>query len=116
MVQNPFIEHMSGLTPDPKKRSFLLPPGCKDLIDVLNGPPSKPSLVKINGKISAPEVRVTDEEGRQIGIMRLAVALQLAKSRGLDLIEIAPTAKPPVCRLIDYGKFRHEQQKKKKKS
>jgi len=109
---------MSSLTPDPKKRSYLLPPGCKDLIDVLNGPPSKLSLgvgVKINGKITAPEVRMIDEAGRQIGIMRIADALQLAKSKGLDLVEIAPTAKPPVCRLIDYGKFQHEMSKQKKK-
>src|SRR5262249_42012724 len=109
---------MSNLAPDPKKRSYLLPPGCKDIIDVLNGPKPKPSLglpVEINGKISAPEVRVIDEQGHQIGIMRLLDALELAKSKEIDFVEIAPAARPPVCRLVDYGKFRHEQQQKKKK-
>ena len=104
--------------PNPKKRGYLLPPGCKDLIDVLNGASPKPFLgtaAKVNGKISAPEVRVIEYRGRQYGIMRLSDALRLAKSKGIDLVEIAPTAKPPVCCLIDYGKFRHQQQKKKKK-
>jgi len=118
---------VSSLTPDPKKRSYLLPPGCKDLGDVLKSAQAKVSAgisakakaksihVKVNGKISAPEVRVIDEEGGQIGIMRLRDALELAKSKGLDLAEIAPTAKPPVCRLIDHGKFRYEKEKRKKK-
>jgi translation initiation factor IF-3 len=109
---------MSGITPNPKKRGYLLPPGCKDLIHVLEGAPAKPSLgdgLRINGKIKAREVRVVDERGRQHGPMSLSDALNLAKSQNVDLIEIAPTAKPPICRLIDYGKFRSDLSKKKKR-
>jgi translation initiation factor IF-3 len=94
-----------------KKRGYLLPPGCKDLIHVLNGPPKKPFLgapARVNGQIRAREVRVIDERGRQLGICSLRDALVLAKSRNLDLIEIARSANPPVCRLIDYGEFRHK--------
>jgi translation initiation factor IF-3 len=109
---------MGNITPDPKKRSYLLSPGCKDLIDVLNGPPAKPSLapkVRINGQIRAPEVRVIGEDGRQLGILRLADALSLAKTGGIDLVEIAPNARPPVCRLADFGEFRYESAKRRKK-
>lgn len=59
-----------------------------------------------------PEVRVIDEEGKQLGIMRTREALRLAQERGLDLVEVAPTASPPVCRIIDYGRFRYEEKKK----
>jgi translation initiation factor IF-3 len=57
-------------------------------------------------------VRVVDEDGKQLGIMRTREALMLAQERGLDLVEIAPTANPPVCRIIDYGKFQYEAKKK----
>ena len=114
---------MGSLTPNPKKRGYLLSPGCKDLIDVLHGAKTKPSLstgprgsgqiwVRVNGQIRAPEVRVIGERGGQLGIMAIYDALRLAKSRGIDLVEIAPHAKPPVCRLVDYGKFCHESSKK----
>ena len=106
---------MSGITPNLKKRSYLLPPGCKDLIHVLQGVPSKRSLstVRVNGKIQAQEVRVIGERGGQLGIMGTSKALRLAQSRGFDLVEIAPHAKPPVCRIVDYGKFRYELSKRK---
>jgi translation initiation factor IF-3 len=109
---------MGIATPNPNKRSYLLPPGCKDLIDVLNGPPAKPSLapkVRVNGRIRAAEVRVIGEDGRQVGVLPLAEALALAKSRGIDLVEIAPRARPPVCRLVDFGKFRYEAAKRRRK-
>lgn len=73
------------------------------------------SFVRINGKIRAREVRVV-EENRQLGVMSLGDALNLARSQGVDLVEIAPNAAPPVCRLVDYGKFRYEQAKKEKES
>jgi translation initiation factor IF-3 len=69
-----------------------------------------------NGKIRAREVRVIDENKNQIGVLPLVDALRLAQSRQLDLIEIAPNATPPVCRLVDYGKFRYEEAKKEKES
>ena len=69
-----------------------------------------------NGKIRAREVRVLDETKQPLGVMPLGKALRLAQSKGLDLIEIAPTATPPVCRIIEYGKFQYEESKKKKES
>lgn len=110
---------MGSITPNPKKRGYLLPPGCKDLIDVLHAAPKpktrSPRPVRVNGKIRVREVRVIGEQGKQLGIFSLADALSLARSRGLDLVEIAPTAVPPVCRIVDFGKFLYESSKKQKK-
>jgi translation initiation factor IF-3 len=69
-------------------------------------------LHRINELINAREVRVIDNEGEQLGIMPLREALDLAERKGLDLVEIAESAKPPVCRLMDYGKFKYKEQKK----
>ena len=69
-----------------------------------------------NGKIRAREVRVLDEAKEQLGVMPLADALRLAQSRGRDLIEIAPEASPPVCRIVDFGKFQYEESKRGKDS
>jgi translation initiation factor IF-3 len=59
---------------------------------------------------------VIDSEGNQLGILGILEAIQMAESAGLDLVEIAPTAAPPVCKIIDYGKFRYQQTKKEKES
>jgi translation initiation factor IF-3 len=67
---------------------------------------------RINNRIRAPQVRLIDEEGGQLGIVTLREALAIAEERGLDLMEVAPNAVPPVCRIVDYGKFRYEQTKK----
>lgn len=67
---------------------------------------------RVNNRIRAPQVRLIDEEGAQLGIVSLREALTLAEQRGLDLMEVAPNAVPPVCRIVDYGKFRYEQTKK----
>ena len=69
-----------------------------------------------NGKIRAREVRVLDETKQPLGVMSLSDALRLAQNKGLDLIEIAPNAVPPVCRILEYGKFQYEESKKKKES
>ncbi len=71
---------------------------------------------RINGKIRAREVRVIDEAREQLGVISLNDALRLARSKGLDLVEIAPTAVPPVCRIVNYGKFRYEEAKRGKDS
>jgi translation initiation factor IF-3 len=71
---------------------------------------------QINGEIRAREVRVIGPDGEQIGVMPLRDALQRAQDMGLDLVNVAPAAKPPVCRIMDYGKFRYEQQKKEKEA
>ncbi|RMG73563.1 MAG: translation initiation factor IF-3 [Nitrospirae bacterium] len=67
---------------------------------------------RVNERIRAKEVRLVDADGKQVGIVSLREALDLADERGLDLVEVAPNAKPPVCKIMDYGKFRYQQSKK----
>jgi translation initiation factor IF-3 len=69
---------------------------------------------RINEDINEPEIRVVDEQGAMLGIMSSRKAQEIARERELDLIEIAPQAKPPVCKIMDYGKFQYELQKKEK--
>jgi translation initiation factor IF-3 len=71
-------------------------------------------LHRRNGKIRAREVRVIDDAKQQLGVMALDAALRLARDKQLDLIEIAPNATPPVCRIVDYGKFMYEEAKANK--
>jgi translation initiation factor IF-3 len=66
---------------------------------------------RVNHQITAPELRVINEEGEQIGVMATRQALQLAHDNGLDLVEVSPLAKPPVAKLIDIAKFRYQQKK-----
>lgn len=72
--------------------------------------------MRINREIRADRLRVVSEAGEQLGVMTLREALMKAEEAGLDLVEIAPTAKPPVAKIIDYGKFRYHQQKREKDS
>jgi len=67
---------------------------------------------RLNREITAPEVRVSGPDNEPMGVMSLAEALRLAGEMDVDLVEIAPTASPPVCRLVDYGKFKYQEQKK----
>lgn len=69
-----------------------------------------------NEQIRAREVRVIGAEGEQIGILSKIEAIELAKGQGLDLVEVAATADPPVCRIMDFGRFKYEQQQKKKEA
>lgn len=69
-----------------------------------------------NGKIRAREVRVLDDSKQPLGVMPLGEAIKLAMSKGLDLIEIAPNATPPVCRIVEYGRFLYEESKRSKES
>lgn len=69
----------------------------------------------MNQEIRSPEVRVIDNKGEQVGVMNTKEALQLAKSRELDLVEVAPGAKPPVCKILDYNKYKYQQKKREKK-
>ncbi len=75
--------------------------------------PAEPKT-RINEAIRAPKLRVVDENGEQVGIKTREEALALAQERDLDLVEVAPSADPPVCRIMDYGKFRYEQEQKAK--
>lgn len=71
---------------------------------------------RINNQIKAKEVRLIDYDGTQLGIVPLEAALETARQRDLDLVEIAPNANPPVCKLLDYSKFKYELQKKEKEA
>lgn len=72
--------------------------------------------MKVNREIRAPRVRVISSSGEQIGVIPLYEALQRAEQEGLDLVEIVPGSNPPVCKIINYGKFRYDQTKKEKES
>ena len=73
---------------------------------------SSSAELRINGRIRAREIRVIDPDGAQIGIMPPELAIQKAVELGLDLVEISPESRPPVCRIMDYGKFKYAQKKK----
>ena len=71
---------------------------------------------RVNEKIRIPKIRVINEDGKMLGVMSPQEALKLAKDHGLDLVEIVPTARPPVCKIIEYGKYKYEQSKKQNSS
>ena len=75
--------------------------------------PPKKSGPRVNEDIAVPEVRLIDHEGTQVGVVATADALEQAYSLGLDLIEIDPKAKPPVCKILDNGKLKYQEQKKR---
>ncbi len=70
--------------------------------------------LRVNERIRVREVRLIDENGEQLGVQPTPEALRIARERGLDLVEVAPMATPPVCRLMDYGRFKYEQTKKER--
>ena len=70
----------------------------------------------INEQIRDKEVRLIGEDGEQLGIVSSRDALKMAEEAGLDLVKIAPTAKPPVCKIVDYGKYKYEQVRKEKEA
>jgi translation initiation factor IF-3 len=76
--------------------------------------PPERDTTRINERIRVPEVRLIDENGQQVGIMKTSEAIRYAESRELDLVEVAPDAKPPVCRVLDYSKYKYEQNQKQK--
>ena len=76
--------------------------------------PPERDTTRINERIRVPEVRLIDENGQQVGIMRTQDALRRAQERDLDLVEVAAEAKPPVCRILDYSKYKYEQAQKAK--
>ncbi|MFH1843328.1 MAG: translation initiation factor IF-3 [bacterium] len=71
---------------------------------------------RVNRMIKIPRVLVVDEDGTQLGVLETTEAQRLADERGLDLVEVAPTARPPVCRIMDYGKYKYDQSKKARKA
>ena len=68
-------------------------------------------LTRVNRMIRIPRVMVVDDDGEQLGVLETHEAIAIAEERGLDLVEVAPTARPPVCKIMDYGKFKYEQAK-----
>ncbi len=78
--------------------------------------PPERDTTRINERIRVPEVRLIDDEGKQIGVMKTPDALAFAQERDLDLVEVAPEARPPVCRVLDYSKYKYEQAQKVKQA
>lgn len=78
----------------------------------MRGGDNRPRETRINERIRAREVRVIDEEGQMLGVMPPTAALALARERNLDLVEISPMAVPPVCKILDWGRYKYEQSKK----
>ena len=68
--------------------------------------------VTVNWDIKAPEVRVIDPDGKQIGVLPVKEAIRIAAERGFDLVEVAPNSQPPVCRIMNYGKYKYQQSKR----
>lgn len=79
-------------------------------------PPRPPAGPRINRAIRVPEVRLIDEDGAQLGVVPTVQAMEMARSRDLDLVEVAANAIPPVCKLLDYGRFKYEQTKKEREA
>jgi len=78
--------------------------------------PPERDTTRINERIRVPEVRLIDEQGNQIGVLKTPDALVFAQERDLDLVEVAPEARPPVCRVLDYSKYKYEQAQKVKQA
>ena len=78
--------------------------------------PPERDTTRINERIRVPEVRLIDDEGNQIGVLKTPDALIFAQERDLDLVEVAPEARPPVCRVLDYSKYKYEQAQKVKQA
>ncbi|MFL5834998.1 MAG: translation initiation factor IF-3 [Solirubrobacteraceae bacterium] len=76
--------------------------------------PPERDLTRINERIRVPEVRLIDETGKQLGVVSRDEALDYARQRDLDLVEVAADARPPVCRVLDYSKYKYEQEQKQK--
>ena len=77
---------------------------------------TKPKGPRINDRIRAHEVQVINSEGQNLGVLRIKEAIEAAKQEGLDLIEVSPNANPPVCKIIDVGKYKYDLQKKANKA
>ncbi len=76
---------------------------------------NKNNQQRVNEMIRVPQIRVISSEGEQLGILNTQEALQMARQAGLDLVEVAPDAKPPVCKIMNFGKFKYQQKKKSAK-
>tara|TARA_Y100001970_G_C14256509_1_gene875906 strand:+ start:3444 stop:3983 length:540 start_codon:yes stop_codon:yes gene_type:complete len=83
---------------------------------ILNSKAKKNNALRINEHITAGQVRVISSNGKQLGILNIREALNVAEDEGFDLVEVSPEANPPVCKIIDYGKLKYKEQKSKKEA
>mgnify|MGYP003957873891 FL=1 len=74
------------------------------------------SFTRVNSDIRVPQVRLIDQDGEQVGVVETSRALEMAEAAELDLVEVAPDARPPVCRIVDYGKYHYDREKKVKEA
>lgn len=105
-----FFARHTGRGREHSARGMLRTEGGSDISSQGNHP------TRINEQIRIPRLRVVDEEGEQLGVLERNEALEIARERGLDLVEVAPNAHPPVCRIMDYGRFKYEEEKKAKRA
>ncbi|WP_459253761.1 translation initiation factor IF-3 [Paracoccus zhouxuedongae] len=106
-----------GLKPRRATTIFRLDsPGCQRSHAIArrphNAPPTRDTGPRVNDRIRAPEIRLIGADGENVGVVTPARAMQMAEEAGLDLVEISPNAVPPVCKIMDLGKFKYEQQKR----
>ncbi len=97
----------SGFSGPPSSGGFRPPRGGRSF-----GPPPSKDEHRVNERIRVPEVRLIDDVGNQVGVVPTYQALQMARDKGLDLMEVSPNSRPPVCKILDYGKFKYEKKKK----
>lgn len=90
--------------------------GSQCQCNVLTGGSFINKEVRVNRRIRVPEVRVIDAEGKQLGVFITLKAIELAENQGLDLVEVSPSATPPVCKIMDYGKYKYQMTKKLKEA
>ncbi|BBK44996.1 translation initiation factor IF-3 [Allostella vacuolata] len=100
------------------RRALRARPHCHDhRRRFIARPPFEPTPSRdgprVNAEIRVPRVRLVDERGEMVGVVTTAEAITMAEEAGLDLVEVAPNADPPVCKILDFGKFKYEEQKKK---
>lgn len=79
----------------------------------MNAAPSKPTGPRVNEDITVPQVLLIDDTGEKRGVVATDEAIKVAQNAGLDLVEVSPNTQPPVCKILDYGKYKYQQQKKK---
>ena len=108
---------------EPKAWTRRSPHWCRKIAAGIWGPQKlrsnkqiRPKEIRVNERIRISEVRLVDQHGAQLGVVPTYEAKRIAADAGLDLVEVAPTARPPVCRIMDFGKYKYEQAKKAKES
>ena len=113
---SPCVAHAAGLRHFSGSEQFVLSDGSMPAAHFIWRCMDIATELMINEEIRDREVRLIDENGEQLGVMSTQQALQLAEERGFDLAKIQPSAVPPVCKLLDYDKYRYEQSKREREN